>query len=192
MKHNNAPYRETLILAVGEAVVSLLVLGGFGIASLATQINFLSVILGAVLGSSVTVINFFALSFYVNRSVDKYLELRGTREMTDEEAEKFTLEHSMQIQNAIKTNYIIRTVLLLVALVLAFLVKDLFNPIATVIPLLAYRPILTAGEIIRAKFNKAPNPDNIVVYDNEKEGWVEISSESNDTAPTEKEEKESD
>lgn len=192
MKHNNAPYRETLILAVGESVVSLLVLGGFGIASLATQINFLSVILGAVLGSSVTVINFFALSFYVNRSVDKYLELRGTREMTDEEAEKFTLEHSMQIQNAIKTNYIIRTVLLLVALVLAFLVKDLFNPIATVIPLLAYRPILTAGEIIRAKFNKAPNPDNIVVYDNEKEGWVEISSESNDTAPTEKEEKESD
>ena len=55
----------------------------------------LQVILGTLLGSTVTVANFAVLAFSVNRAVDKYIELRGSREMSEEEAEAFAKEHSM-------------------------------------------------------------------------------------------------
>jgi hypothetical protein len=42
---------------------------------------------------------------------------------------------------------------MLVALVIAFLL-DWFNPIATAIPLLAFRPLLTAIEMIKGKITK--------------------------------------
>ena len=59
----------------------------------------------------------------------------------------------MPVQNAIKTSFILRTVSMLVALVIAFLL-DWFNPIATAIPLLAFRPLLTAIEMIKGKITK--------------------------------------
>jgi len=167
MKKSNAAYRETGILAIGELIVSALTLGGFALASLFFEINLLSAALGALLGSVVTILNFFGLSYSVNRSVDKYLALRGEREMTDEEAAVFTAKHSMDIQNAIKVSFIVRTVSLLTTLVVAFLVMDIFNPIAAAIPLLAYRPLLTLSELVRARFNTAPNPDNFIVCDSE-------------------------
>ena len=169
MKKSNSAYKETAILSIGELVVSALTVGGFALASLFVEVNLLAAVLGAILGSAVTILNFFFLSFSVNRSVDKYLALRGEQEMTDEEAQAFTVKHSMEIQNAIKINYIIRTVSMLVTLVVAFLVMNIFNPIAAAIPLLAYRPILTVTELVRARFNKAPNPDNFIVYDDEPE-----------------------
>lgn len=169
MKKSNSAYKETGILALGELVVSALTFGGFALASLFIEVNLLAAVLGAILGSVVTILNFFFLSFSVNRSVDKYLALRGEQEMTDEEAAAFTAKHSMEIQNAIKVNYVIRTASMLVTLVVAFLVMDIFNPLAAAIPLLAYRPILTVSELFRARFDKAPNPDNFIVYDNEGE-----------------------
>ena len=175
MKKSNAAYKETGILALGELIVSLIAFGGFAIASLLLEVNFLSVILGLLLGSVVTVLNFFCLSFSVNRSVDKYLALRGNGEMTDEEAAAFTAKHSMEIQNAIKVSFIVRTVSMLVALVAAFLLMNVFNPIATVIPLLMYRPVLTIGELFRSKLNKAPDPSKFIVYDNSSDGYTEAS-----------------
>lgn len=172
--------KQTLTLALGELIVSLLVIGGFGIASIWLDINFLSVILGALLGSAVTVLNFFFLTLSVNRSVDKYLELRGNTEMTDEEAAAFTAKHSMQIQNAIKTSFIVRIVTMLATLVAAFLLLNVFNPIATAIPLLAYRPVLMAVEIFKMKFNKAPDPSKFIVYNDE--GWDEVVCDEADTA----------
>ncbi|MBQ7356869.1 MAG: hypothetical protein IJW66_05650, partial [Clostridia bacterium] len=114
--------------------------------------------------SAVVVLNFLFLSLSVNRAVDSYLEARGSREMTDEEAEKFTAENSMAIQNKIKTSFIIRTVSMLLALVVAFLL-EWFNPLCTAIPLLAFNPLLSIGEMMRRRREPAPNPENFIKYE---------------------------
>lgn len=163
MKKSNAPIKETTILAVGEIAISLLVVAGYLVAGLFGVDFSYRVITGVLLGSLVSILNFLFLSISVNRAVDSYLALRGTREMTDEEAEKFTLEHSMKIQNTVKTSFIIRTLSILATLIVAFML-DWFDPIATAIPLLAYRPIMSVGELVRKKFDKAPNPENFIYY----------------------------
>ena len=147
-------YGGVLLLAIGEAVaMGLVVLGAF-IASLFTDFVFdFTAPLGAALGAAVIICNFIFLTISVNRAVDSYLEVRGSREMTDEEAEQFTEQNSAVIQNRIKLSYIIRTVTMLAALVLAFVLKW-FNPICTAIPLLMFRPIIYVSEIIQGKAKK--------------------------------------
>jgi DNA replication and repair protein RecF len=71
----------------------------------------------------------------------------------EEEAEKFSQEHSAPIQNAIKLSFIIRTASMLAALLVAFL-TGLFNPLTTAIPLLAFRPLLSVTESIKGKMKK--------------------------------------
>jgi len=154
MKKNSC-VKESLPLIIGEAIVSLLTVGIFALLSLIFEAEFwkadLGVILGVILGSAVTVFNYAFLILSVNSAINKFLLLRGNREMSDEEAEKFATENSMGIQNAIKTSFIIRTLTMLTVLILAFVLGDLFNPLATVIPLLAYRPVLYVAELIKAK-----------------------------------------
>ena len=173
MKKNNAWIKETVILLIGEVIVSALVIGGYAVAKFAFQYdtNMLRAVLGALLGTVVTVLNFFFLSLSVNRAIDRYVELRGSREMTEEEAAQFTAAHSMEIQNTVKTSFIVRTVTMLIALVLAF-ISDWFAPLATAIPLLAFRPILTLGELIRRRGEIAPDPEKLIRYEdgNVKEG----------------------
>ena len=84
--------------------------------------------------------------------------------MDEEEAEAFAKANSAPIQNAIKRSSTLRTLTLIAALLLAFITK-LFNPIATVIPILAYRPLLTTVELIKAKREPAPNPEKYIKYD---------------------------
>ena len=154
MKKNSC-IKESLPLVIGEFVVSLFTVGAFALLSLVFKADFwvldLGVALGVILGSAVTVFNYVFLIISVNRAINNFLLLRGEREMSDEEAEKFAAENSMGIQNAIKSSFILRTLSMLAVLILAFLLGDLFNPLATVIPLLAYRPILYVSELIRAK-----------------------------------------
>ncbi|MBP3402117.1 MAG: hypothetical protein J6K85_03555 [Clostridia bacterium] len=165
MNENKIPKSEVMTLAIGEAIVGALVVGGFALAAAFGVAEFdHRVITGAVLGVAVIVLNYLFLVLSVNRAVNNYLALRGDREMSDEEAEKFAAENSMPIQNAIKTSYITRTVTMLAALVVAFVTKW-FNPLATAIPLLAFRPLLSLGEIIRQKTEKAPNPEKFIKYD---------------------------
>ena len=192
MKKNKAHYKETAILALGEIIVSGLVVLFFFLSHVLFDTAFTyRVFTGALLGSLVTVLNFFGLSRAVNRSVDKYIALRGDAQMSEEEAMRFTVEHSMRIQNAIKTSFLIRIATMLATLVVAF-VLDWFNPIATVVPLLAYRPILVIGETVRKKFDRTPNPDNYIIYNED----FELKDEQGDTAelaePSSNEEKESD
>ena len=175
---NNVPLRETAILAAGEALVCVLVALGYLLSDALFDTGFTyRVLTGALLGSVVVIVNFLFLSISVNRAVDKYIEIRGTKEMSDEEAEKFNAQHSMAIQNSIKTSYIIRTVSMLATLALAFIL-DWFAPLATVIPILAYQPILQLGERVRRKFDKAPNPDNFIHYDDSQEESVAEEKES--------------
>ena len=157
------------MLALGEAIVVSLTVLGFFLCNIAFDTGFsYRVFTGAALGAAVTVGNYLALIVSVNTQVEKYLALRGSREMTDEEAEKFTQEHSMRIQNSMRASYIVRTVTMLAALVAALLL-DWFSPLAVAIPLLAYRPILTVSELIRRRNEPLPDPESFIDYSNENE-----------------------
>ena len=167
--NENKSNREITVLLFGEAAVALITVLGAFVLSLFLEFEFgYTVITGALLGAAVVVLNFAFLSISVNRAVDEYLAVRGSREMTEEEAERFTAENSMVIQNKIKTSYIIRTTTMLVALVIAFL-TGWFNPLCTVIPFLAFKPILSIGEILRKNNDTAPNPNNFIKYENNDE-----------------------
>lgn len=152
--NKSKPSLDIALLTLCEAFVAVLIIAGFFVADVAFNIEFTyRVITGAALGVVVTVLNYVFLTLSVDRAIKGFLELRGTREMTDEEAEAFAKENSAPIQNAIKLSFIIRTATMLAALVVGFLL-DVFNPIATAIPLLAYRPLLYVVESIKGKIRK--------------------------------------
>ena len=150
MENKSSSALQILALATGEIIVSALVcviyliLGKFDY----------TVVTGSILGSIVTVANFAILTFSVNRAIDRYLELRGSREMSEEEAEAFAKEHTVAVQNAATKSLILRTASMLAALVAAFLLTDLFSVLATAIPLLMFRPILYVLELIKSKGEK--------------------------------------
>lgn len=141
-----AVYIDTVWLALGELVVSVLIAIGF----LIFRSFSYKVITGALLGSAVTVVNFLILSVAVNRAVNSYITERGEKEMDEEEAEKYAKEHGMAVQNAMTKSYIIRMALMIGSLVLA-MISGWFSPLATVIPLLTYRPVLYAVEFIKTR-----------------------------------------
>lgn len=141
-------YIDTLWLALGEIIVCALVAVGFLIFGSFSY----KVVTGALLGSAVTVINFLILSVAVNRAVNGYIADRGNEEMDEETAEKYAKEHGMAVQNAMTKSYLLRMALMIGSLVLA-MISGWFNPLATVIPLLMYRPVLYAVEFIKTKVN---------------------------------------
>ena len=141
-----AVYIDTVWLALGELVVSVLIAIGF----LIFRSFSYKVITGALLGSAVTVVNFLILSVAVNRAVNSYITERGEKEMDEEEAEQYAKEHGMAVQNAMTKSYIIRMALMIGSLVLA-MISGWFSPLATVIPLLTYRPVLYAVEFIKTR-----------------------------------------
>ena len=149
MKNKNLPLYETAFILIGEIIVSLIVCGVYLI------INKFSykVITGVALGTAVTVLNFLFLAISTNRAFDMAMEARGTKEMNDEEAEKFAEEHGAGLQNAVKLSFIIRTFTMLAALIVAFVLKW-FDVIATLVPLLMLRPIITVESILRQKFGE--------------------------------------
>lgn len=139
-------YVDTVFMAVGEIIVALIITGVYLIVK---RFDY-TVITGALLGGGVTVLNFLILSVSVNRAVNKYIEARGDREMSEEEAQEFSKAHTMEVQNAVTRSYLLRTLMMVASLVLALL-TSFFNPIATVIPLLMYRPIIYLTEAIKKK-----------------------------------------
>ena len=155
MEHKNklSVYIDTLWLAIGEIVVSLIVFAGFLLAkTLGAEVTLYKAITGSLLGGAVTVVNFHILSVAVNRAVNKYIHGRGEKEMSEEEAEQYAKEHAMDVQVAMAKSYIFRMVLMIGSLVLAML-SGWFSALATVIPLLTYRPILYVTEFIKTKIH---------------------------------------
>ncbi|MBE6610610.1 MAG: hypothetical protein E7634_08070 [Ruminococcaceae bacterium] len=146
MNNKNSFLKEWWIIVAGEIAVSLITVAVY---LLIGQFSY-RVVTGVILGSAVIILNFLFLYISVNRAVDNYMELRGNREMTEEEAEKFAKDNAMMIQNATKLSYVIRTFTMMGALVLALLL-DWFDVIATVVPLLAFRPILIASQLLSKK-----------------------------------------
>ena len=155
-------YREALSVLAGEIVVSLIVVAVY---ALIGSLDY-TVVTGVALGSVVTVVNLFILSVSVNRAVDKYLALRGDREMSDEEATAFAEEHMKTVQLAASGTYLLRTILMLAALVSAFLFSSHFNVLATVIPLIMCRPIMYVAEIIRIRISNKDVQSNVNTVQN--------------------------
>lgn len=142
-------YIDSLWLAIGEVVVAALIsLVYFAIG----KFNY-TVVTGAALGGAVTVVNFLILSVGINRAISRYIDARGEREMDEEEAEQYAKDNSGAVQAAMMKSYLFRMLLMIGSLVLAML-SGWFSPLAMVIPLLMYRPILYAVEFIKIKFRK--------------------------------------
>lgn len=145
--------KELSALAIGEAIVAIITVGVF----LLLDVIFgdksffdFTVLTGSVLGCAVVIVNFLILSVSVNRAVEGYLSERGDKEMTDEEAEAFAREHQSRVQLAVARSYIIRTVLMIGTLVLAFRL-EWFNPIATLVPLIMYKPVIYITNILKQR-----------------------------------------
>ena len=147
MKKQTLPVRELLAIVIGELITSLIVSGVFLIIK---KFDY-SVILGLVLGSAVTFINFLVLAIMTNKVTDKFLAERGDGEMDEEEATALAMKYQGQIQNQMKLSFIIRILVMIATFVLAFLLTDVFNVIATMIPLLMTRPIITVSEFFKKK-----------------------------------------
>ena len=192
---------DITLLFVGEIIVSLFVVGIHLLFDLIFESEFWDfsyrIITGAILGSIVTVANYAVLTMTVNKAIKNFLTLRGTRQMEEEEIIKFTAENSMQIQNAIKMSFIIRTVSILATLVVAFLL-DWFAPLATVIPLIAFRPLITLIEFIKKKaFKQQMMPEGFspaITYGEDENGetFRELPAEDEPAENSITEEKESD
>ena len=150
MKNTKLPLYETLAMIIGEIITSLILCAVF----LIIKKFDLSVLLGVLLGSLVTVANFIFLMVFTNRAIDKAMAERGEGEMSDDEVAEFTAKHQANIQAAVKLSYVIRTLCIAASLVVAFLLDGVFNVIATVIPLLMFRPILTVSQLIKTKITR--------------------------------------
>lgn len=147
MQKKNMPVREIMVLIVGELIVSLIITGVYW---LLHKFSY-SVISGCLLGSAVTIFNFVVLSVSVNRAIDKALAGRKEGEMTEEEAAAFAAENQAAVQRAAQGSYLLRQILMLGVLVCAFLIDGWFDVIATLIPLLMFRPLLTIGSLLKRK-----------------------------------------
>ena len=164
-----SPFKDLIPPAIGEAAVILLVCLGFLAADLLGVYEFgIKIITGALLGALVILGNHLWLIITVDRKINQYLEARGSKEMSEEEAAAFTKSQTAAIQGAMGISNAIRTVSMLVALVLAFL-TGWFNPLATAIPMFALRPILTVTELIKSKNNPKPDPSKFIKYEDEEE-----------------------
>ncbi len=140
---------DVLFLILGELLVSLLTLGGFFLFEHLDH----TAIIGVLVGSFVSVMNFALLAFAVNRALARAMSERKKGEMTDEEIEAFVAAHGAEVQKQVKATYFFRQTALLLFL-LVFLILKLANVIAVAIPLLMFRPILMVRELILKKQNK--------------------------------------
>ena len=155
----NKVTRDTLLEA-------LLIFGCEILVSVAVALMFLifgafrlSVIWGSLLGSAVVVVNYLILAISINRAVDKFMTLRGDAEMSDEEAERFALENSSSVTMAARGTYMLRMLLMIGVFVGAFVLNsvvgfEIFNVIASLVPMLAYRPVIYVIELVRSRFKK--------------------------------------
>ncbi len=163
------PLLDLLPLFIGEAIVAV------GTCLVYVALHFLglytfsyNVITGALLGALVILVNHSVLTLSVDREINKYMEIRGSGEMSEEEIEAFTKKHSAAIQNTMKVSFMVRTFSILGVLVLAF-ITGWFDPIAAAIPMFAFRPILSVIDIMRKNKESAPDPSKFVKYDFEEE-----------------------
>ena len=139
-------YSDALLLAIGELIIAVLIIL---IYILVGHFKW-QVISGTILGGLVTIINFLILSHAVNKALDQFIDLRGNKEMSEEEAEQFSKQHAIKVQNAVTKSYVLRTGLMFGSLVLAF-ISGWFDPISTLVPLMMYKPLIYVINFVKQK-----------------------------------------
>ncbi len=145
-KKNGGRYADTLLLLIGEVIVAALI----SIVYLIIGRFDYTVPLGALVGGGVMVLNLFILSYSVNRAVDKFIAERGDRELDEEEAAEYAAKFGNETRMAVAKSQLLRN-LLMIGVLAAALISKQCDIIATVIPLLMYRPLLSIGEYFRKK-----------------------------------------
>ncbi len=172
MDSDKIPMREAVFLAAGEVIIGALICIGF----LALGKYDYKVLTGVLLGVAVALFNFIFLCISVNRALDKCLggadfsalskedkasseenkaiedkeENSDEEQKEDDEISRFAKENQAKLAGAIKISYIVRTFVMIAALVVAFITKQ-FNVIATLIPLVVSKPLLSLPSLIKRK-----------------------------------------
>ena len=148
MKEKNPVVTETLRLAVGELIVSAIIV--FVYALIQKTVRW-QVPVSALIGSAVMVLNFFFLA----RSTDKLflaaMEARGNKEMDEEQIAAFTAEYQAKMATKTQLSFLIRILSMAATIALTFIFLE---GIAAAIPLLMQRPLLYVNEFFRKKEDK--------------------------------------
>ena len=147
MNDEKIPVTELWLLAAGEAIVSVLTVIVY---ILLGKFHY-SVVTGVLLGSIVMLLNFIFMCISVNRAVDNIMAERGNAEMDDAQAAEFAQKHKGTLSRTVQLSGAIRTASMVAVLVLAFILGDYFDLIATLVPLVAFRPILMLTELVPKK-----------------------------------------
>ena len=146
-----------MLILTGELIVSAITAGVYLLVDKFSDRSVFdyTVITGLLLGTAVVIANYAFLSISVSRAIKKVMALRPEGEMTEEEIIEFSEKNQGIIKNAAATSYIVRTLSMLVTFVLVFtLLDEWFAVVATVVPLLAFRPIIMVSEIFRKRWCK--------------------------------------
>ena len=153
----NSNLAEVMLILVGELIISVITAGVYLLVEKLGDKNVFdnTVITGLLLGTAVVIANYAFLSISVSRAIKKVMALRPEGEMTEEEIIDFSEKNQGIIKNAAATSYIVRTLTMLATFVLVFtLLDEWFAVVATVVPLLAFRPIIMVSEIFRKRWYK--------------------------------------
>lgn len=118
---------ETWIIVLGELICLAAMLGIF---ALADRFN-LAVLLGGIIGTLLAILNFFFMALSASRAADKAVnqDVKGS-------------------QKFIKLSYTLRMIAIFVIL-LACVKGNICNPLASVLPLIFVRPVITVAEFFR-------------------------------------------
>lgn len=132
MNSKNTTFRDTAVVALGQALGAAAMTAVFAILGKFTA----AVALGALAGAAVATANFFLMAFFANRAAD--LAEQGD---------------TVSGQKIVQLSYMGR--MLGTFLVLILCAKSgLFHPLALVLPLAFTRPTLTIAEIFKKKGEK--------------------------------------
>ncbi len=149
MKEKNPVFRETARLAIGEIIVSALVIAVYALVQKTVRWQ---VPVSALIGSAVMVANFFFLAKSTDALFMQAMEARGNKEMTEEEIAKFTAEYQLKMATKTQLSFIIRMISMAATIALTFIFLE---GIAATVPLLMQRPLLYVNEFFRKKEDKA-------------------------------------
>lgn len=120
---------ETLVIAVGTLICTAIMIGIYAILGLLDT----RVILGALVGTALSLANFFIMAVTASMAADKAQE-----------------QDANTGKKMVQSSYMIRLLAIFVILFL-FARSGLCNPLAMVIPMAFVRPVITVYELIRKK-----------------------------------------
>ena len=120
-------YRETGVIAIGVVICSAVMLAVFALLGRFDT----SVLLGGIIGSLMAIVNFFLMAMNASMAADKAVkqDVKGGRAL-------------------VQVSYLVRLAVIFLIL-LACVKSGLCNAIASVLPMVFVRPVITVAEFFR-------------------------------------------